>query len=133
MKRPRHCDSSCNARLATVRRPAYESDEGPLTLSQVAAVREMASPFLPTGAMVSKQSLFQSGKIASMPDTSSSDRERILRAATELNGDPAVALDWYRCERIAVFDDETPEQLVNEGRTDDLLRYLRSLEAGFAG
>jgi hypothetical protein len=50
-----------------------------------------------------------------------------------LNGDPAVALDWYRCERIAVFDDETPEQLVNEGRTDDLLRYLRSLEAGFAG
>lgn len=37
MKRPRHCNSSGNARLATDRRLAYESDEGPLTLGQVAA------------------------------------------------------------------------------------------------
>jgi len=121
------------ARLAVDRRPAYESDEGPLTLSQVAAVREMASPILPTGATLSEQSLFVRGEIATMPDTLSSDRERILRAATGLNGDPAVALDWYRCERIAVFDDKTPEQLVDEGRADDLLRYLGSLDAGFAG
>ncbi len=68
-----------------------------------------------------------------MLDYAPSDREGALRAATDLNGDPAVALEWYCCEQIAIFDGKTPEQLVNEGRGRDLLRYIRSLEAGFAG
>jgi hypothetical protein len=71
--------------------------------------------------------------LASMLDYAASDREGILRAATDLNGDPAVALLWYHCDQIVIFDGKTAEQLVNEGRGDDLLRYLRSLEAGFAG
>lgn len=68
-----------------------------------------------------------------MLDDALSDREGILRAATALSGDPAVALEWYCSDQIAIFDAKTPEQLVNEGRCDDLLRYLQSLEAGFAG
>jgi hypothetical protein len=68
-----------------------------------------------------------------MLDYTGFDREGILRAATDLSGDPAIAMDWYSCEQIAIFDGKTPEQLVNEGRGDDLLRYMSSLEAGFAG
>ena len=71
--------------------------------------------------------------IAGMLDYAVGDREGILRAATDLNGDPAVALEWYCCDQIAVFDGKTAEHLVNEGRGEDILRYLRSLEAGFAG
>lgn len=66
-------------------------------------------------------------------DNASSDREGILRAATCLNGDPAVAQDWYCCEQIAIFDGKTPEQLVNEGRGNDVHRYIESFEAGSAG
>jgi hypothetical protein len=68
-----------------------------------------------------------------MLDYTQLDRESILRAATDLSNDPVVAMDWHLCERIAIFDGMTPEQLVNEGRGDDLLRYLSSHEAGFAG
>ena len=58
---------------------------------------------------------------------------RIIRAATDLNGDLNRALFWYRNEPLAAFDYKTAECLVSEGRTDDLLRYVTSLEAGAAG
>lgn len=37
---------------------AYEPDEGPLTTQQVAAIRRLAGPLLPKGAVISKKSLF---------------------------------------------------------------------------
>jgi hypothetical protein len=43
------------------------------------------------------------------------------------------ALFWYRNEPLPVFDYKTAEQLVSDGRTDDLLRYVSSFEAGAAG
>ncbi|WP_322067268.1 DUF2384 domain-containing protein [Burkholderia ubonensis] len=58
---------------------------------------------------------------------------RIIRAATEISGDLQSALFWYRNEPLPVFDYKTAEQLVSEGRTEDLLRYVTSLEAGAAG
>jgi len=58
---------------------------------------------------------------------------RVIKAATDLNGDVKRALFWYRNEPLSVFGYRTPEQLVSEGRTDDLLRYVVSLEAGAAG
>ena len=58
---------------------------------------------------------------------------RVIKAATDLNGDLSKALFWYRTEPLAVFDYKTAERLVSEGRTDDLLRYVMSLEAGAAG
>lgn len=80
MRRPRQSNSSGYARLATDRCPAYEPDDGPLTLSQIAAIREIAIPLLPTGATVSQQSLFRHEELASVPDTSSRDRERAFSA-----------------------------------------------------
>ena len=53
---------------------------------------------------------------------------RVIKAATDLNGDLNKALFWYRTEPLAVFGYKTAERLVSEGRTDDLLRYVTSLE-----
>ncbi|CAB3807824.1 hypothetical protein LMG28614_06677 [Paraburkholderia ultramafica] len=61
------------------------------------------------------------------------DALRVIRAATDISGDVGQALFWYRNEPLAVFDYRTAEQLVSDGRTDDLLRYVSSLEAGAAG
>jgi len=58
---------------------------------------------------------------------------RVIKAATDLNGDLGRALFWFRNEPLAVFGYRTPERLVSEGRTDDLLRYVMSLEAGASG
>lgn len=64
------------------------------------------------------------------------DREGVLRAATDLNSDPAVASvasAWYSNEALSVFDGRTPAQLVAEGRAADVLRYIEMLGAGFCG
>jgi hypothetical protein len=58
---------------------------------------------------------------------------RVIKAATDLNGDLNKALFWYRNEPLSAFGYKTPERLVSEGRTDDLLPYMASLEAGAAG
>jgi hypothetical protein len=58
---------------------------------------------------------------------------RVIKAATDLNGDLNKALFWYRNEPLSAFGYKTAERLVSEGRTDDLLRYVASLEAGAAG
>lgn len=49
---------------------------------------------------------------------------RVIRAATDRTGDVAQALFWYRNEPLPAFSYRTPEQLVSEGRTDELLRHL---------
>ena len=58
---------------------------------------------------------------------------RIIKAATDLSGDLNKALFWYRNEPLSVFGYETAERLVSKGRTDDVLRYIASPEAGAAG
>ncbi|MDP1906427.1 MAG: DUF2384 domain-containing protein [Pseudomonadota bacterium] len=58
---------------------------------------------------------------------------RVIRAATDLTGDVNRALFWYRNEPLQPFGYKTAEQLVSDGRTEDLLRYIESLGAGAAG
>lgn len=58
---------------------------------------------------------------------------RVLRAAADLSGDVEQALFWYRNEPLQPFGYKTAEQLVSDGRSEDLLRYIESLEAGAAG
>jgi len=58
---------------------------------------------------------------------------RVIRAATDLSGDVDRALFWYRNEPLQAFGYKTAEQLVSDGRTEDLLRYIGSLESGAAG
>ena len=58
---------------------------------------------------------------------------RVLRAATDVNKDVATAIFWYRNEPLPAFAYKTAEQLVVDGRSEDVLRYVASLEAGAAG
>ena len=58
---------------------------------------------------------------------------RVIGAAIALSGDGQKALVWYRSEKLAVFDYKTAEVLVNEGRSDDVVRYVHSLTSGAAG
>ena len=58
---------------------------------------------------------------------------RAIKAATDVNGNLKNALFWYRNEPLAAFGYKTAERLVSEGRADDLLRYVASIEAGAAG
>ena len=58
---------------------------------------------------------------------------RAIKAATDLNGDLHRALFWYRNEPLSMFSYKTAERLVSEGRTDDLVRFLVSIEAGATG
>jgi hypothetical protein len=58
---------------------------------------------------------------------------RVLRAATDISGNIDHAIFWYRNDPLRVFRYKTAEQLVAEGRTEDVLRYVESLEAGAVG
>ena len=58
---------------------------------------------------------------------------RVIRAAHDLSGNVVRAIFWYRNEPLPPFGYKTAEQLVSEGRTEDVLRYVGSLEAGAAG
>lgn len=61
------------------------------------------------------------------------DSVRVLRAATDLHGSVEEALFWFSNHPLPVFDYKTAQTLVAERRTEALLHYLASLDAGFAG
>lgn len=61
------------------------------------------------------------------------DALTVIRSAALLAGDLKAATSWYFTDRIALFDGLTAEALVQQGRTRDVLRYIETLEAGFAG
>ncbi|OSO81103.1 hypothetical protein [Burkholderia pseudomallei] len=61
------------------------------------------------------------------------DAIKVIQAAADVSGDVQRALSWYRNEPLSTFDDKTAEQLVSDGRADDLLRYIFALREGAAG
>ncbi|KAG8154981.1 antitoxin Xre-like helix-turn-helix domain-containing protein [Burkholderia catarinensis] len=61
------------------------------------------------------------------------DALRVIPSATDISGDLRSTLFWYRNEPLPTFGYKTAEQLISEGRTEDLLRYVTSLETGAAG
>jgi hypothetical protein len=61
------------------------------------------------------------------------DAVRVIEAALDVSGDAHRAGTWYKCERLPAFAFKTAEQLVREGRVEDVLAYLKSLEVGAAG
>ncbi len=72
--------------------------------------------------------------IANKPDDKvSSNAMRVLLAATELGREANADSSWFREEPLSGFRFKTAEQLVREGRTEDVLAYLQSLQAGAAG
>ena len=72
--------------------------------------------------------------IVSKPsEDASADATRVLLAATDLRREANAASSWFRREPLFAFNGKTAEQLVRDGRTEDVLAYLQSLQAGAAG
>src|SRR5476651_131672 len=53
---------------------------------------------------------------------------RVLRAASDVSGDVERAMFWYRNEPLPVFGYKTAEQLVSDGRADDVIAILCRLK-----
>jgi len=58
---------------------------------------------------------------------------RALSAAYEVTHDRDRSIFWYRNTPIPEFDHRTAEQIVAEGKTDAVIRYLTSISAGSSG
>lgn len=58
---------------------------------------------------------------------------RVLRAASDLSGDLERAISWFRNESLTSFSHKTAERLVADGRVEDVIRYVVSLDAGVVG
>ncbi|KQQ36282.1 hypothetical protein ASF61_08880 [Duganella sp. Leaf126] len=58
---------------------------------------------------------------------------RVVRAAADVSHSIEKAIYWYRNHPIPTFDYKTGQQLISEGRTDDVVKYLQSLRQGFSG
>ena len=76
--------------------------------------------------------------ISRAPDAESVQRYlresvRVMRAAVDITGSVEKAIFWFKNNPLPTFDYKTPQELVSEGRTDTLIRYVQSLQAGYAG
>ena len=76
--------------------------------------------------------------ISRAPDAESVQRYlresvRVIRAAADVTGSVEKAIFWFKNNPLAPFDYKTPQELVSEGRAGALIRYIQSLQAGFAG
>lgn len=60
------------------------------------------------------------------------NRSRVLAAADRITSNRQASLEWFG-RQLAAFDGKTPEELVAQGRVDDLLDYLASVSSGFVG
>ena len=58
---------------------------------------------------------------------------RVLSAATSLNGSISAAVFWLKNQPIADFGHRTPRQLIQAGKTQSLVDYIESLDAGATG
>lgn len=58
---------------------------------------------------------------------------RVLQAAVDLGNDPTTALRNIKNYAIRSFDRKTALDMVEEGRTDDVVAYLQLLSAGYVG
>ncbi|PMQ03342.1 hypothetical protein DyAD56_20065 [Dyella sp. AD56] len=56
----------------------------------------------------------------------------VLSIAENLSGDHDRAVAWLK-ESLATFDGKSALELIAEGRTDAVLRYLASIESGYVG
>lgn len=58
---------------------------------------------------------------------------RVLQAAVDLGNDPSTAFRYIKDYPIRSFGSKTALDMVEEGRTDDVVAYLQSLSAGYVG
>lgn len=70
---------------------------------------------------------------SAMTQTRLREMVEILNKVEPLMGSPITAYAWYRSEPLPSFGGVTPEQLVKEGRSNDVRQYLdRTMSGGYA-
>jgi hypothetical protein len=60
------------------------------------------------------------------------DALKVIKAGIDISGDVSRALFWYRNDPLPAFGYKTAEELVAQGRTEDVLRYTALLKSGAA-
>lgn len=58
---------------------------------------------------------------------------RVIRAATDISANIEKAIYWFKNHPLPTFDYKTPQDLVSEKRTEALIKYIQSLQAGYTG
>lgn len=58
---------------------------------------------------------------------------RVLQVLLELGNDPRKSLNTIAAAPIRSFDGRTALEMVEAGRTDDVVGYLQSFSAGWVG
>lgn len=58
---------------------------------------------------------------------------RVIALATDISGDQAKAIFWFRNEPLRDFGYVTAEKLVSSGEVEAVVSYLQSIEAGSSG
>lgn len=61
------------------------------------------------------------------------DSLRVMRAAVDISGSVEKAIYWFKNNPLPAFDYRTPQYLVSAGCAEAVVRYVQSLQAGFAG
>lgn len=61
------------------------------------------------------------------------DTLRVLSAAQELFGEDTLPIAWLLNEPLSAFRFKTAWELIEAGRTEDVLAHLNSYSAGFVG
>ena len=103
-----------------------------LSPQRFAEVLQIDAQTLAVAARVHRNTLRQSPHSAAVQNYLRQS-VRVIRAGADISGDMARAVAWYRNEPLPPFAYKTAETLVGEGRADDVIRYITSLEAGAAG
>ncbi|CAM5459239.1 hypothetical protein SSTU70S_01119 [Stutzerimonas stutzeri] len=58
------------------------------------------------------------------------DSVKVLRAVTDMGTDVTNAIFWFKNEPLSTFGYKTAEEVVSEGKTEQLIAFLQSWEAG---
>lgn len=61
------------------------------------------------------------------------DSVKVLRAVTDMGTDVTNAIFWFKNEPLSTFNYKTAEEVVSEGKTEQLIAFLQSWGAGAQG
>lgn len=109
-------------------------DDAPTTISpkRYGQVLRLDMQTLATKAHVHRNTISRAPEAESVQEYLR-ESVRAIRAAADIAGSVEKAIFWFKNNPLPTFDYKTPHDLVSEGRTEALIRYIQSLQAGFAG
>lgn len=87
---------------------------------------------------LAREAHVQQGTVLHRPATEALQRymrnvARVIQASTDISASVEKAIIWFKNSQISCFGGKTPQRLVCEGRVDDVIHYLQSLDAGWVG